>query len=228
MDKIAGLVLDVYDDPKGEVLRGIFPTEESLPALIKEASHITPELHAQLPDDAFALVLQNNGETTLRKYACVDGGNTALNVEYFIKTAHKLPTEAQKVAAQNLIVACGWYGLEPPEELQKIAGKTLDTLKRKVAPLLLAGMVAGPAAGAAKAAKNVKPAFQNKPVAALGGGFQKLTGAERKAEGAHKKMQLAYAKMRDAPTDQKSALQAQHDAAQKTWTDLAEKAYPAY
>ncbi len=121
MDKIAGLVLDVYDDPKGEVLRGIFPTADDLPDLIKEASHITPELYAHLPDDAFALVLQNNGETTLRKYACVDEGNTALNVEYFIKTAHKLPAEAQKVAAQNLITACGWYGIEPPQELTRFA-----------------------------------------------------------------------------------------------------------
>ena len=121
MNKIAGLVLDVYDDPKGEVLRGIFPTADDLPDLIKEASHVTPELHAQLPDDAFALVLQNNGETTIRKYACVDEGNTALNVEYFIKTAHKLPEDAQKVAAQNLIVACGWYGIEPPQELTRFA-----------------------------------------------------------------------------------------------------------
>jgi hypothetical protein len=44
-----------------------------------------------------------------------------LSVEYFLKTAHKLPSEAQKTAARNLITACGWYGIDPPEELQKIA-----------------------------------------------------------------------------------------------------------
>jgi len=44
-----------------------------------------------------------------------------LSVEYFLKTAHRLPVEAQKVAAQNLVAACGWYDIEAPEELQKIA-----------------------------------------------------------------------------------------------------------
>ena len=121
MNKIAGLVLDVYDDPKGEVLRGIFPTADSLPGLVKEASHVTPELREQLPDDVFALVLHDE-ETTVRKYACVDGGNTALNVEYFLKTAHKLPEDAQKTAASNLVTACGWYGLVPPKALTHIAG----------------------------------------------------------------------------------------------------------
>ena len=60
-------------------------------------------------------------DVTLRKYACIDSGNTALAVEYFMKTAHKLPLEAQKVAAENLVTACGWYGIEPPEALQKVA-----------------------------------------------------------------------------------------------------------
>lgn len=120
MDKLSGLVLDFYDDPDGEVLRGVFPTYEDVPELIKEARRITPEEREQLPDDAFSLVLIN-GDTTLRKYACTDAGNTAISVEYFMKTAHRLPTEAQKTAAVNLVQACSWYGIEPPEELQKLA-----------------------------------------------------------------------------------------------------------
>lgn len=120
MEKLSGLVLDIYDDSSGEVLRSIFPQETGVPDLIKEAHYITPEEREVLPDHVFSLVLHNDG-TCLRKFACTDPGNTALSVEYFLKTAHKLPLEAQKVAAENLATACGWYGIEPPEDLQKIA-----------------------------------------------------------------------------------------------------------
>jgi hypothetical protein len=120
MEKLSGLILDVYDDTPGEVLKGMFPTMESLPEIIKTAHHVTPEEREQLPDDVFALIL-HDGPVELRKYACVDKGNTCLNVEYFLKTAHKLPAEAQKVAAANLCTACDWYGIEVPEPLRVLA-----------------------------------------------------------------------------------------------------------
>lgn len=120
MEKLSGLVLDVYDDPSGDVFRSIFPQKAGVPGLIKHAHFITPEERQELPDRVFSLVLHNDGEV-LRKYACTDRGNTALSVEYFLKTAHKLPLEAQKTAAVNLVNACGWYDIDPPEQLQKIA-----------------------------------------------------------------------------------------------------------
>lgn len=122
MEKVSGLVIDISDDYNGAVLRSIFPTRESVPDLIKQADggYLHMEKRAALPDDLFALVL-HNGEETLRKFACVDAGHTALSVEYFMKTAHKLPENAQKVAAANLCEACSWYDIEPPEDLKKIA-----------------------------------------------------------------------------------------------------------
>jgi len=120
MQKLSGLVLDVYDDPDGEVLREIFPTYARVPEVIKEAHALSQEERAELPDDLYALVLIDE-DTVLRKLACVDSGNTALSVSYFLKTAHKLPDEAQKTAARNLITACGWYGITPPGDLEKIA-----------------------------------------------------------------------------------------------------------
>lgn len=116
----SGLVLDVYDDFNGETLRALYPTLDSIPDGVKTAYRVMPTERESLPDDVFALVLINNGEK-LRKYACVDEGNTVLSVEYFLKNAHKLPVEAQKVAAENLIAACGWYDLAAPDALQKIA-----------------------------------------------------------------------------------------------------------
>lgn len=116
----SGLVLDVYDDFGGGVLRELFPRFDDIPEQVKEAHVVTAEERMQLPDDVFALVLVNNGET-LRKYACIDGGNTVLSVQYFLKNAYKLPLEAQQVAAENLKAACAWYDLQVPEELEKVA-----------------------------------------------------------------------------------------------------------
>lgn len=120
MDKLSGLIIDVADDRGGEILRSIFPTSDGVPDLIKNASFVSEEQRAGLPDDLFALVLQD-GDVSLRKFACADAGSTALSVEYFMKTAHRLPAAAQKVAAENLCRACEWYDIEPPEDLQKVA-----------------------------------------------------------------------------------------------------------
>ena len=141
MKKLSGLVLDVYDDGEGEVLKSIFPTQESIPDLVKEAHYLQPEERDELSNDVFALELVD-GDVTLRKFACVDAGNTALSVEYFLRTRHKLPEEAQKTAAANLITACGWYGIEPPEVLEKVAISPLGALS--------AAMILPGAAGEAK------------------------------------------------------------------------------
>ena len=119
--RTSGLLLDVYDDFDGAMLRTLYPTAADIPNGVKTAAVVQGALYDQLPDDVFALVLRNDGEK-LRKYACVDPGNTELSLQYFLKNAHKLPREAQKVAAQNLAVACGWYDMPVPEALMKIAG----------------------------------------------------------------------------------------------------------
>jgi hypothetical protein len=118
--RTSGLVLDVYDDFGGHVLREIYPDFSGVPESVKTAQAISPDDRVKLPDDDFALVLVNNGEK-LRKYACVDKGNTILAVQYFLKNAHKLPLEAQQQTAENLKVACGWYDLVVPEPLEKVA-----------------------------------------------------------------------------------------------------------
>jgi hypothetical protein len=120
MKKLSGLVIDFNDDAEGDVLRSVFPSREDVPELLKNASAISQERLAELPDDVFALVM-HDGDEVSRKFACVDAGNTALSVLYFVKNAHKLPVAAQKVAAANLCTACAWYDFDPPEELQKIA-----------------------------------------------------------------------------------------------------------
>ena len=120
MDKLSGVVFDVYDDYNGAFLRTIYPTLADVPELVKSAHAVSFEERAALPDSAFALILEQD-DLELKKFATIDAGNTTLSVEYFMKTAHRLPAEAQETAARNLVEACDWYGIEAPEELQKIA-----------------------------------------------------------------------------------------------------------
>lgn len=116
----SGLILDSYDDLNGDVLRQIYPSMSEVPGHVKTAQRLTSDDLDSLPDSVFALVL-TQGDTTLRKFACIDPGATELNVRYLLKTACKLPKEAAKLAASNLLVACGWYDIDPPEELRKMA-----------------------------------------------------------------------------------------------------------
>jgi len=116
--KTAGIILDLYDNP-GD-LKSFFPSMDVIPESIKTAHMLSSEELNRLPDDAFAVVLLN-GEDRLRKYACIDKGNTELSIAYFAKHGHKLPLEAQQVAAENLAIACDWYDIEVPDILQKHA-----------------------------------------------------------------------------------------------------------
>lgn len=121
MRSLSGLILDVYDDTHGELFRGIYPELTQVPGAVKVAHYLTPDERAKLPDDVFSLILEQ-GDTRLRKYACTDAGNTIMSVEYFLRTHPKLPTDATKLAAHNLQIACSWYGLPENRQLYKLAG----------------------------------------------------------------------------------------------------------
>lgn len=130
MEKLSGLVLDLYDDETGAVLRTLYPKKDDLPEVFKTAALVPREDLDTLPDDLFALVLRQEG-ATLRKYACVSPESTALNIGYFLLTHEKLPAEAVKVAATNLTTACSWYDIEPPEELRKLSTGDVPSIGRQ-------------------------------------------------------------------------------------------------
>lgn len=115
-----GSIIDFYDDPNGLVLRTKVGAEQ-VPSFIKTAQFLEGAHQEQLPDDVYALVMLDQG-AKLRKYACVDKGNTALSVIYFLENKDKLPEEAQKTAAANLLTACKWYDFQPPAALMKTSG----------------------------------------------------------------------------------------------------------
>ena len=110
--KTAGVMLDFYDDLSGSLLKKAFPTPDVLPEQVKVAHILSPEEHSVLRDEAYALVMSNEGKI-LRKFACVDAGNTLLSCLYFEANAHLLPDEAVKTAAANLESFCHEFGFEP-------------------------------------------------------------------------------------------------------------------
>jgi len=135
--KTAGLVLDFYDDKGGEVLKSWCPSPDDLPESIKTAHFLSSEERNVLRDEAFALIL-HAGDSHLRKFACVDEGNTALSTLYFLENAEKLPAEAIKTAAQNLIAFNQEFGLDVPPDLLLAAETGLPVREKKAAATALA------------------------------------------------------------------------------------------
>jgi hypothetical protein len=133
--KTAGVVLDFYDDLSGAYLRKLFPSPDDLPECIKTAHILTPEERDVLRDEAYALTMSQNGKV-LRKFACVDEGNTVLSVLYFLANKDKLPEEAVKTAAANLSSFCEEFGLPIPETVKLAArsgmARTRDPIKQPI------------------------------------------------------------------------------------------------
>lgn len=115
-NRLAGVTLDWYDD-RGETLKKVFPTLDSVPEVIKTAG-VRPK--ERLNHEDFALVALDEG-TVHHKYACNDAGTTAMSVIYFMEHGDKLPEEAQKVAAASLVEACQRFDLTPPAAMMKVA-----------------------------------------------------------------------------------------------------------
>lgn len=132
--KTAGVVFDFYDDPSGELVKTAFPTVKTLPESIKQAHILSSEERDVLRDEAFALIMSNEGKV-LRKFACVDAGNTLLSCLYFEENAQRLPEEAVKVAALNLASFCNDFGFEPTDFVKMAAAghsRTRDSMRQPI------------------------------------------------------------------------------------------------
>jgi hypothetical protein len=123
--RTAGVIIDFYDDLSGETLRRTFPDPTTLPESVKVAHLLSPDERNVLRDEAFALILHNEGNV-MRKFACVDEGNTILSCLYFEENAEILPEEAIKTAAANLAHFCQQFGMEPTPFI-KMAASTKDS-----------------------------------------------------------------------------------------------------
>jgi hypothetical protein len=114
-------VFDIYDDG-GNILKEAVPDQHGLPDFVKTASLMRQQDNSRL----FALVMVDDGKV-MKKFATADRGNTWLSTLYFAFTRDKLPEEAQKVAAANLVEACEAFDIAPPDYLFDVADGPSDT-----------------------------------------------------------------------------------------------------
>ncbi len=117
--RTAGIVLDIYDDAKGLVLRKK-TASNPIPEKLASSRLLAVEELDALPNRLFALVA-DNGNHVLRKYAMHDDAHVATSIIYFLECGHLLPDETRSKVAKNLINGCAWYDIDPPEPLVKIA-----------------------------------------------------------------------------------------------------------
>jgi hypothetical protein len=115
------LQVDPYDDNR-ERLNQL--PDQLRDELLKTGADLTSTINS-LPDVDFALVVVAPGEDNrihkFRKFACVDEGNTAQSVWYFLQMRNQLPEEMRKVAAQNLLRSAIDFDLTPPPDLVLLA-----------------------------------------------------------------------------------------------------------
>lgn len=128
----AGVILDPQDDPHGLVLREAFGSPRSYPQFFQKTA--AAEDVSQLPDEAFALILTDQGRR-LRKYAMHSPEACQKSATYFMLCGARLPEEAQKVAAYNLAQTLFHYDIRPPVQMLKLAQAAMnDRMGRTVEP----------------------------------------------------------------------------------------------
>ena len=179
--RTAGIILDVYDDPQGLVLREKL-AGAALPEKLASSHLLDAADLARLPDRLFGLVGENNG-TALRKYAMHDEAHLLTSIVYFMECGRRLlPEEASTKVAGNLTNACAWYGVDPPDGL----------VKEAIGAMRLGMGVLGGTMGAAemkdvvKESKHKRRAFTDdfrraqSGMKVAGGNQLELTGAEER------------------------------------------------
>ena len=114
MYRLAGKVIDVYDDLKMDHLKENLSKVGSL--------KLAPvDQVMKLPNEQFALVFLTKTGRAIRKYPVHDADSTVISNLYFEKMASKLPPEARAVAATFLKKASEKYKLSPSKTLEKQA-----------------------------------------------------------------------------------------------------------
>lgn len=120
MFRLAGRIMDVYDDVKMQLLQKNLDKVGSL--------QFTPvDEVMKLPHDQFALVFLTKTGRAVPKYPVHTADATALSSFYFEKLGHRLPVEVQRVAATFLKKAAEKWKLSPVKDLAKLAGSEITS-----------------------------------------------------------------------------------------------------
>lgn len=121
--KLEQCVLDLFDDcTLDQTLRKIAC---NLSNDIKREELPTASERDSLEDYQFALTLITKTASKLNKFPINDKVNTAFSNEYFELNNHKLPIEAQKIAAVYIGKACDKFGIDAHNSV-KVAGMNYE------------------------------------------------------------------------------------------------------
>lgn len=116
MFKLAGLVLDQFDDPKLSLV-----SFTDIPERFRELPVHAPDEMDKLAQDDYAVFIQTgqNDFNGIGKYPIKRAGDAILSLRYFEKTASHLPPEARAIAGLNIKNALARHGLidEPIEKM---------------------------------------------------------------------------------------------------------------
>ena len=125
MLKLAGNVIDMYDDPS-------FMADPRGQALLGSELKKPEELN-KLTDKDFAVKVASDG-VIYRKYPVYNQTSTSLSCAYFLQKEAELPDEFKKTAGRRLVEACKRYEMTIPENLQKYASSAASKLVKIAQP----------------------------------------------------------------------------------------------
>jgi hypothetical protein len=114
--KIAGKILDIYDDPNMDILQ----TSGNLEKLGSLQIDTKDELNA-FPDNNFALILEDEAGKLHRRFPVTSEDQVKLSMFYLSQTGNKMLPLARNTAAKNLVKVASQLELEVPESLKEWA-----------------------------------------------------------------------------------------------------------
>jgi len=123
MLKLAGTILDFTDDPD-------FVNDREKMALI-EGKLISFDKHADLPNDAFALLVRGN-TGLFRRYPVYSKVATKLSAQYFDEWSQNLHPSLAEAAAVGIKEACRHFGVAIPDSVSDLAGTKTASADRVV------------------------------------------------------------------------------------------------
>ena len=121
MKTLESKIIDIFDDVNlGDTLQKI---ASKLPSDVRSGALPTIEDRDDYDDTQFALSIFTKTAGKINKFPINTRINTALSNEYFDLNHHKLPHEAQKIAATYIKTACDRYGIEATESVKVASEK---------------------------------------------------------------------------------------------------------
>lgn len=116
--RLENQILDLYDDVNLE--ENLVKMASAMPPELRKCELPSIEDRDTKPETAFALQYVTKTAAKLAKFPIDTAVETFFSNQYFAKNGHKLPPDAQKVAAAGILKACKRFNLPPTQPVEKL------------------------------------------------------------------------------------------------------------